>query len=84
MYYYDNEKLFAEDKYYLKRAQLAWIKFRDENCSYVGKMLGGAVTWESTYSVVCLNRMTLKRVGQLKSYHDCLTIGGGEECDFED
>lgn len=61
----------------LKAAQVAWIKFRDAECSFVGaENLGGSLERVSTNG--CLVRMTIQRVKELTN-----VITGGDHKERE-
>jgi uncharacterized protein YecT (DUF1311 family) len=51
----------------LTEAQRAWILFRDKHCAVEGDYMGGAPTWQSTYTVMCLARTTEQRVKELEA-----------------
>ncbi len=63
--YRDDGKGFEK----LRKAQRAWIAFRDANCVYEGhEFVGGAGANQS--QAACLARMTIDRNDDLESYRD--------------
>jgi len=51
-------------------AQIAWIKFRDKNCEFVGDVSGGAPLWRRAYDGFCRAEMTETRAKELQKYFD--------------
>lgn len=49
-------------------AQRSWLKFRDENCEFVGDMYDAAPIWRDVYVTFCHSEMTESRVKDLQEY----------------
>jgi uncharacterized protein YecT (DUF1311 family) len=48
--------------------QRSWIKFKENFCDSYGEANGGAQTWKSTYTVICLAHVTEIRANELGAY----------------
>lgn len=59
-------KLSDEEKAQLKNAQLAWLKFRDANCEFVGDQFKGG-SMRPMVAAMCLADVTNGRVSELKT-----------------
>lgn len=44
-----DERLMAA----LKNQQVAWLKYRSEECALIGALTGAGGTWPSTYAIEC-------------------------------
>ena len=55
-----------EEKSQLKEAQLAWLKYRDANCDFVGDQYKGG-SLRPTIHAICLARVTSDRSTELKT-----------------
>jgi uncharacterized protein YecT (DUF1311 family) len=55
----------AEQRAQLKTAELAWIKFRDENCTFEGLFYKGG-TMRPMIESFCMADVTRKRTAQLR------------------
>ena len=58
-------RLDAGRKEKLRKAQLAWIQFRDRQCEYEASA-GGGGTIESDFRLSCLITVTQERTRQLR------------------
>jgi len=62
-------------KKYFKDAQLAWIRFRDKDCTYsVGKREDSGSIWPAAHKS-CLTERTKTRVMELQRYVACRDNG---------
>lgn len=62
-------------KSYLKEAQLSWIKFRDNDCTYnAGKPEDSGSIWSLEHNR-CLTERTKTRINELQSYILCRQNG---------
>jgi len=59
-------KLNDEEKAQLKKAQLAWITYRDANCEFVADQYKGG-TMRPMIAAICLAEVTNSRVTELKA-----------------
>jgi uncharacterized protein YecT (DUF1311 family) len=59
-------KLNDEEKAQLKKAQLAWITYRDANCDFVADQYKGG-TMRPMIAAICLAEVTNNRVAELKA-----------------
>ena len=59
-------KLNDEEKAQLKRAQLAWITYRDANCDFVADQYKGG-TMRPMIAAICLADVTNNRTTELKA-----------------
>ena len=59
-------KLNDEEKAQLKKAQLAWITYRDANCEFVADQYKGG-TMRPMIAAMCLADVTNARVNELQS-----------------
>jgi uncharacterized protein YecT (DUF1311 family) len=59
-------KLNDEEKAQLKKAQLAWITYRDANCDFVADQYKGG-TMRPMIAAMCLADVTNARVNELQS-----------------
>ena len=57
--------LDAEDKALLKASELAWIKYRDSNCTFESSQYKGG-TMRPMIESFCLTRVTKARTAELK------------------
>ena len=57
--------LDAEEKALLKEAELAWIKYRDSNCTFESSQYAGG-TMRPMIESFCLARVTKARTAELK------------------
>lgn len=57
--------LDAEEKARLKEAELAWIKYRDSNCTFESSQYAGG-TMRPMIESFCLTRVTKARTAELK------------------
>ncbi len=56
----------------LKRQQLAWLKYRTEECGLVGSLTGAGGTWPTTYAITCAVNLSEMRLTQIQSATICV------------
>jgi uncharacterized protein YecT (DUF1311 family) len=61
--------LDAEEKALLKASELAWIKYRDSNCSFESSQYAGG-TMRPMIESFCLTRVTRARAAELKEQYE--------------
>jgi uncharacterized protein YecT (DUF1311 family) len=61
--------LDADEKALLKEAELAWIKYRDSNCTFESSQYAGG-TMRPMIESFCLARVTRARTAELKEQYD--------------
>ncbi len=66
-----SKKLPPEHKQQLIKAQRAWIKFRDEHCSYMTIQYRDGGSFGPTAYNVCIDDVTADRVKQLEYLNTC-------------
>lgn len=52
----------------LRKSQIAWLKYRNDNCDYVGGQEGGSNIWVTIMSTDCAIAETKARAIGLKKY----------------
>ncbi|HEX8335901.1 MAG TPA: lysozyme inhibitor LprI family protein [Pyrinomonadaceae bacterium] len=61
--------LDAEEKALLKTSELAWIKYRDSNCTFESSQYAGG-TMRPMIESFCLTRVTRARTAELKEQYE--------------
>lgn len=61
--------LEADEKALLKEAELAWIKYRDSNCTFESSQYAGG-TMRPMIESFCLARVTKARTAELKEQYE--------------
>jgi uncharacterized protein YecT (DUF1311 family) len=61
--------LDADEKALLKEAELAWIKYRDSNCTFESSQYAGG-TMRPMIESFCLARVTRARTAELKEQYE--------------
>jgi uncharacterized protein YecT (DUF1311 family) len=61
--------LDAEEKALLKESELAWIKYRDSNCTFESSQYAGG-TMRPMIESFCLTRVTKARTAELKEQYE--------------
>jgi uncharacterized protein YecT (DUF1311 family) len=61
--------LEAEEKALLKESELAWIKYRDSNCTFESSQYAGG-TMRPMIESFCLARVTKARTAELKEQYE--------------
>ena len=61
--------LDAEEKALLKESELAWIKYRDSNCTFESSQYAGG-TMRPMIESFCLARVTKARTAELKEQYE--------------
>jgi uncharacterized protein YecT (DUF1311 family) len=61
--------LDAEEKALLKASELAWIKYRDTNCTFESSQYAGG-TMRPMIESFCLTRVTRARTAELKEQYE--------------
>jgi uncharacterized protein YecT (DUF1311 family) len=56
----------------LKTQQVAWLKYRDEECELIGSLTDAGGTWPSTYAVICQANQTDMRLRRVRSAIRCV------------
>ena len=56
----------------LKTQQIAWLKYRDEECELVGSLTEAGGSWPSTYAVICQANHTDLRLRRVRSAIRCV------------
>lgn len=63
-----DERLLAA----LKTQQVAWLKYRTEECALIGALTGAGGSWPSTYANRCEVNHTQQRLRRVKSAIRCI------------
>jgi len=63
-----DERLLAA----LKTQQVAWLKYRDEECELIGSLTGAGGSWPSTYAIECESNHTEQRLRRIRSAIACI------------
>jgi uncharacterized protein YecT (DUF1311 family) len=74
-----DERLLAA----LKTQQVAWLKYRTEECELVGSLTGAGGTWPSTYANKCEVNHTEQRLRRIRSAIRCVQNIPSEKRLFE-
>lgn len=74
-----DERLLAA----LKTQQVAWSKYRAEECELVGSLTGAGGTWPSTYANKCEVNHTEQRLRRVRSAIRCIQSIPSENRRFE-
>ena len=61
--------LDAEEKALLKESELAWIKYRDSNCTFESSQYAGG-TMRPMIESFCMSRVTKARTAELKEQYE--------------
>jgi uncharacterized protein YecT (DUF1311 family) len=67
----------------LKAQQVAWLKYRSEECELVGSLTGAGGTWPSTYANRCEVNHTEQRLRRVRSAIRCIQKLPSEKRLFE-
>ena len=67
----------------LKTQQVAWLKYRDEECELIGSLTGAGGTWPSTYANQCAVNHGEQRVRRVRSATRCIERLPSEKRIFE-
>ena len=74
-----DERLLAA----LKTQQVAWLKYRTEECELVGSLTGAGGTWPSTYANKCAVNHTDQRLRRVRAAIQCIEKIPNEKRLFE-
>ena len=74
-----DERLLAA----LKTQEVAWLKYRAEECELVGSLTGTALSWPSTYATKCQANHTRLRLRRVSSAISCIETKPIEKRIFE-
>jgi len=55
-----------KERHQLVLAQRAWLKYRDEHCTFVGSQEGGNNLWVTHFALICVKTETAERIKFLK------------------
>ena len=67
----------------LKAQQVAWLKYRNDECELVGSLTGAGGTWPSTYANQCNVNHAEQRVRRVQSAMRCIERLPSEKRIFE-
>lgn len=67
----------------LKTQQIAWLKYRSEECELVGSLTGAGGTWPSTYANKCDVNHAELRIRRVRSAIRCIEKLPGDKRIFE-
>jgi uncharacterized protein YecT (DUF1311 family) len=67
----------------LKTQQVAWLKYRTEECELIGALTGAGGTWPSTYAKKCEVNHTDQRIRRVSSAIRCIGKISNEKRLFE-
>lgn len=67
----------------LKTQQVAWLKYRSEECELIGSLTGAGGTWPSTYAIKCEVNHSGQRLRRVRSAIRCIENIPLEKRSFE-
>lgn len=67
----------------LKTQQLAWLKYRAEECELIGSLTGAGGSWPSVWAAECEVKHTQSRLLQIRSAISCIEKIAGDKRVFE-